>query len=213
MGILPLERKNIWFCSACGWGQHRKHKKAYCLLRYDRVSSPQSALIFFKQMFLTQPAGKTKCLCVHWPDYIVRDVTHRFHTGSHWDPELIRIHSHSLKQYRNTLPYMCDVLVLLQIPLIDLKCLTNTLFKPALTLYVLTVYGWHRCPLPQANFSSLGNLSLHVPILTPAVTAVRWNKGVILDISLFMSSLFFSEIMYKNSHLREIWTGTLTSNL
>lgn len=70
-----------------------------------------------------------------------------------------------------------------------------------------------KCPLPQANFSSLGNLSLHVPILTPTVTAVRWNKGVILNMSLFMSSLVLSEIMYKNCHLREIWTGTLTSNL
>lgn len=56
--------------------------------------------------------------------------------------ELTRIHPHSLKQYQNTLPYTCDVLILLQIPLIDLMCLTKTLFKPALTLYALTVYGW-----------------------------------------------------------------------
>lgn len=114
---------------------------------------------------------------------LTRLYSQRCNTGfTQGHTELTRIHPHSLKQYQNTLPYTCDVLILLQIPLIDLTCLTNTLFKPALTLYALTVYGWHRCPLPQVNFSSLVNLSLNVPLLTPAVTAVRWNKGVILGV-------------------------------
>lgn len=75
MGIHPLKRGKIFggVQPVGGWGQHRKHKKAYCLLSLPRI--------FFKQKFLTQPAGKTKCLWARRRDYIVRDVT-QGHTHS-----------------------------------------------------------------------------------------------------------------------------------